>query len=317
MLQQTQVATVIPYYERFLARFPDLRSLAAASEQEVLALWSGLGYYGRARNILRAARELAAGDGVFPRDFEKILALPGIGRYTAGAICSIAYNEPRPAVDGNIRRFIARLEGKRWPAPESFFYRWMKAWTPSGRASSFLQAMMDFGATVCLPNKPDCPRCAAADFCKAKSLGIQDRVPPPRRKRPPRHYRLAILIIERKGRILLRALDGDCFIPGRWGLPFEIQAGPAKPEDYAARLCLRILGRRATPEFQGRVRHSIADRILAADVFKCDWGTDSFRLPDNRRFRWAPLRCLDAALTSSLFRKALRTAGLARPYAQA
>lgn len=313
MLQQTQVATVIPYYERFIARFPDIPSLAAASEKEVLALWSGLGYYRRARNILRAAREIAAEGGIFPRDFEKILSLPGIGRYTAGAICSIAYNEPRPAVDGNIRRVVARLEGKQRPLPESFFYRWMKAWMPPREASSFLQAMMDLGSTVCFPKRPDCPRCPESGICAARRLGIQDRIPPPGRKRPPRNFQLAILVLKRKGRILLRAMDEDGFIPGRWGLPFKILADGDRSEDDAASQWLKRFGRAVTPEFRGRVRHGIGDRVLQASVFGCEMESDSFRLPDGMEFRWASRRSLDWMLTSSLFRKALQCAGHGRP----
>jgi A/G-specific adenine glycosylase len=157
MLQQTQAKTVLPYYDRFFKRFPDIQSLARASEQEVLALWAGLGYYGRARNLHRAARQIVDDHGgVFPDKLEEILMLPGIGRYTAGAICSIAFNRPLPIVDGNVRRVIRRLHGIGRRIPESHFWNQASAWVPEGKTSAFNQAVMELGALVCLPHRPLC-----------------------------------------------------------------------------------------------------------------------------------------------------------------
>ena len=209
MLQQTRVAAVIPYYERFLARFPHVRSLAEAPREEVLRLWSGLGYYGRARNLRRAAQEIVARHGgAFPRLLDDALALPGIGRYTAAAILSIAYGEPLAVLDGNVARVIARLEAMRGDPHEQRRWRQLQASADAllDRAApgEWNQAMMELGATVCTPRAPLCTACPVAHWCRAKQLGLTGSIPEKRRKRAtlPIHLTAAVFL-DAMGRTLL------------------------------------------------------------------------------------------------------------------
>ncbi len=310
MLQQTQVKTVIPYYRRFLGRFPDLQSLAQASEEEVLSLWSGLGYYSRARNLLKTARQIARSGGVFPSGIEEILSLPGIGRYTAGAICSIAYNRPQPAVDGNIRRVIARLNGLRGQVPESYFYHQMAVWMPRRQAASFTQAMMELGAVICLPFTPDCIRCAVADFCEAHRLGIQDTIPRIRAKRPVQRIRIAALVLERKGKILLTSSSRIRYIPGKWGLPVRTLAKGEKPEEVAAFMCSKMLGKTVRLGACAPVRHSIADRRIVCYGFLGETGSTTLHFPASGVFRWIDPSSSGSALISSIYYKILKNAGI-------
>ena len=173
MLQQTRVAAVIPYYERFLARFPRVEDLAAASEIEVLAMWSGLGYYSRARNLQKAARQIVAAGG-FPRDYESIRELAGVGDYTAAAVGSIAFGLPHAAIDGNVRRVVMRLTGDGKADVGAVATQLLDVRHP-GRWN---QAVMELGATVCLPREPLCGACPLAAECEAKLRDIQRDLPP-------------------------------------------------------------------------------------------------------------------------------------------
>jgi A/G-specific adenine glycosylase len=209
MLQQTRVAAVIPYYERFLERFPDVRALAEAPQEEVLRLWSGLGYYSRARNLQRAAQKIVAKHhGKFPRDFNKALALPGIGQYTAAAILSIAYDEKHAVLDGNVARVLARLgairgdlhEAKRWRGLRETADNLLDPKSPG----EWNQAMMELGATVCVPRAPQCLLCPIAKFCRARQLGLAERLPEKRKKRATEEVTLAAAVfLDHRGRTLL------------------------------------------------------------------------------------------------------------------
>lgn len=179
MLQQTRVAAVIPYFQRFMAAYPTVEDLAACDEGELMRLWAGLGYYSRARNLRRAARVIAEEyGGAFPRTYEELMALPGVGDYTAGAILSIAFGEPVPAVDGNVLRVAARVGGCELdildPRNRRQFRRRMEAVMPRQEPGAFNQALMDLGAGICLPGgAPLCDTCPAADFCAAREQGRQ------------------------------------------------------------------------------------------------------------------------------------------------
>jgi len=225
MLQQTQVATVIPYFERFVERFPDERALAAATLDEVLHLWSGLGYYARARNLHRAATRIQAElGGHFPTEFADIASLPGIGRSTAGAILALTRGERHPILDGNVRRVLARyfgIEGD--PAsPEviELLWRYAGECTPHAEVETYTQAIMDLGATLCTRRRPRCAACPLAERCYARHAGRQDAIPAPR-VRARRSSRCAFFLLARRadGSILLTRRPEQGVWGGLWCLP--------------------------------------------------------------------------------------------------
>jgi A/G-specific adenine glycosylase len=227
MLQQTQVATVIPYYERFMLRFPDVAALAAAPDDELLHLWSGLGYYARARNLKRAAAQIMnAHAGEFPRDFAAVVALPGIGRSTAGAILAIATGQRFAILDGNVRRVLARVfavEGQPGAASfEDALWQHAERETPAEEAGLHAQAIMDLGATVCVRRNPACERCPLHDPCEARRLGRQHDFPAPRRA--ARRSRRSTVML------LLRRVDGTVWLERR--PPSGIWGGLWSPPEY-------------------------------------------------------------------------------------
>lgn len=210
MLQQTRVAAVIPYYQRFLKRFPHVEDLAQASEIELLSLWAGLGYYSRARNMQKAASQIVDGGG-FPRDYESIRALAGVGDYTAAAVASIAFGLPHAAIDGNVRRVVMRLAGDAGVDVGATATQLMSPRDP-GRWN---QAMMELGATVCLPRDPLCAECPISAECQARRLGIPKELPPRKKKVMVRREH-TLLVIRQKGRILLTPSPR---VSGFWELP--------------------------------------------------------------------------------------------------
>lgn len=200
MLQQTRIAAVLPYYERFLARFPDVRVLAEAHEENVLRLWSGLGYYSRARNLHRAAKEIVASHGgAFPRELHDALALPGIGHYTAAAVLSIAHDAPLAVLDGNVARVLARLgaiqgdlrSNGRWQR----LSRMAQQLLTRSASGDWNQALMELGETVCTPRSPRCNECPASLWCRARALKLVDRIPTPRRKPATVRMKIAAAIL--------------------------------------------------------------------------------------------------------------------------
>jgi A/G-specific adenine glycosylase len=309
MLQQTQTRTVLKYYERFLRRFPDVESLAQASESEILQLWAGLGYYIRARNLQRAANRIVEVHRSFPQDFSDVLALPGIGRYTAGAICSIAFNQPYPIVDGNIRRVLTRLGGIRERISERFFWNIMSAWIPAEDPSSFNQAMMELGALICVPSRPKCPECPVRTLCEARRSGIEMAVPTVRARRACSRIRIAILVVEQKRRILVSPMRPGDIIPGDWGFPWRVVPDKESEETIALNLCKTIFGRKVPLEFHARIRHGISNHQITGLVFG---GKTELQISKGRGgggLHWADRSSVRSLLTSSLFRKALEGRG--------
>jgi A/G-specific adenine glycosylase len=233
MLQQTQVATVVPYYERFLARFPDVRSLASASLDEVLALWSGLGYYSRARNLHRAARHIVeTHGGDFPRSHDEVLGLAGIGRSTAAAILAFARGERRAILDGNVKRVLARVFAVRGypgePRVERELWQISEGLLPETGIEAYTQGLMDLGARICTRTKPRCLLCPVASECAAHANGQEEAYPEPRpAKRPPERETLMLLYLER-GTVLLEKRPPTGIWGGLWSLP-EADVG-ADPE---------------------------------------------------------------------------------------
>jgi A/G-specific adenine glycosylase len=256
MLQQTQVATVIPYYQRFLARFPDVAALAAAPLDEVLHLWSGLGYYARARNLHRAAQLIRVDHrGAVPTEPADLIALPGIGRSTAGAILALALDARHPILDGNVKRVLARWFGVRGYAGEAGVAAelWARsdAVTPARGAADFTQAVMDLGATLCTRKDPRCGACPVAADCVARRTGTTAELPVPRaaRARPRRH---AVWLVFRRGEaVLLERRPPAGIWGGLWGFP-EFASRAAAKAAAAARSGL------AAPRLTalGRIRHA-------------------------------------------------------------
>ena len=224
MLQQTRVETVIPYFQRWMERFPSIADLAHASQQEVLSAWEGLGYYGRARNLLRSAQLLVQDmGGELPRDLKSLSKLPGVGRYTAGAIASIAFGLDEPALDGNIRRVLARVFDVTSPSRsqegEHCLWELAAANLPKGLAGEYNQALMDLGAAICTPLSPDCPRCPVNAICQARALGVKEKRPViPARPAVP-HYTVTAAVITRGRHVLIAQRPPDGLLGGLWEFP--------------------------------------------------------------------------------------------------
>jgi A/G-specific adenine glycosylase len=305
MLQQTQTKTVLGYYDRFLERFPDVESLAAAAQPELLNAWAGLGYYRRARNLQKAAIEIVKKHASFPKDFPAILALPGIGRYTAGAICSIAFNEPYPAVDGNVRRVLTRLTAIRGQVPEGYFWDLVSGWIPQRSPAEFNQAMMELGALVCVPRRPECRRCPVRAFCEAKRIGIERSIPGVRLKPASKRLRLVVLVLEQKQRILLSRTSPGSLIPGDWGLPWQLVPDEESAEETASSLCKTIFRGTIRLKLCATVRHTISNHQITGFGFYGKAEPGEAKARTDNRFRWEKRDSLGNYLTSSIFRKVL------------
>jgi A/G-specific adenine glycosylase len=227
MLQQTQVKTVLPYYKRFLRTYPTLESLARAEEEEVLSSWAGLGYYSRARNLHRAAQIVCEQhSGEFPSSYDKAMELPGIGRYTAGAILSISRSQALPILDGNINRFLSRYlkieassETKRAAALWALLETLVKEREIAGEISEFNQALMEIGAQVCTPRNPRCHTCPLSCSCMALAEGLQTELPPPRKRRQMEAIDFTVALASRGNQYLLRQSNDEPFLKGFWEFP--------------------------------------------------------------------------------------------------
>ena len=272
MLQQTRVAAVIPYYERFLARFPDAAALAHAEEDEVLTLWSGLGYYSRARNLQQAARQIVA-LGSFPSTHEQIRELAGVGDYTAAAVASIAFGLPHAVVDGNVRRVIARITNGLTET-QNFADMLLDRRNPS-RSN---QALMELGAVVCLPRDPQCSACPIAVQCQAREAGTQNDLPAKRPKPATIHLKRTLLVIHQKGKILLAPSPR---IQGFWDLPEPFEG---------ARIGARL----------GEFRHAITHRNYRFTVH------EAVAIVTPKGFRWFSCKHIDEISLATTAKKGLR-----------
>jgi A/G-specific adenine glycosylase len=225
MLQQTQVATVIPYYERFVRRFPSVQALAASTENEVLALWEGLGYYSRARNLHRAARRIVDDHGgLFPTDHAQVLGLPGVGPYTAGAVLSIAHEQPLPAIDGNAERVLCRVFGIEGDARRGEARKTLRRLAteavPARRPGDYNQALMELGSQVCLPDAPNCGSCPLATLCVAVRSNRQHVLPTPRQRPKLQRCHVAAAVLWRRGRVLVARRPPEGVWAGLWEFPW-------------------------------------------------------------------------------------------------
>jgi A/G-specific adenine glycosylase len=315
MLQQTQVDTVIPYFRRFMKRYPAIRHLARASRDDVLKAWENMGYYARARHLHEAARRLVQDHGgKLPATPEGLLSLPGIGAYTAGAILSIAFGKPVPAVDGNVRRVMSRLlairKPLREPSVQKKIEKTAQALMPADRPGQFNQAIMDLGATVCLPRKPACGRCPLAGSCLARIRGLQNDIPPvPKRAALP-HRDVTAGIIRKNGRVLVVRRPDKGLLGGLWKFP-----GGTRQDGLSLQQGLRqsILGELGIEVAVGRqllsVDHGFTHFLVTLHAFSCRHLKGRPKALDCDGWSWLPVDRLknlafskaDRVLIRSLF----------------
>ena len=299
MLQQTRVETVVPYFQRWIELFPTIKALADAPEQEVLKAWEGLGYYSRARNLQSAAKQVSQEfNGQLPVDAQALALLPGIGRYTAGAIASIAFGLDEPALDGNIRRVLARLFDLRLPArsPEGERQLWDLARQnlPAGRAGDYNQALMDLGATICTPRTPHCPECPLEALCQARALDLQEERPIMIQRKPIPHYLVTAAIINRAETILIAHRPAKGLLGGMWEFPGgKLEEG----EDFAEALKREIheeLGVEIiVGEPFGIYRHAYTHFRVTLHAFLCKLAAGEPQALEASELRWVKPAELD------------------------
>ena len=300
MLQQTQVNTVIPYYLRFLDQFPTIKKLAKADLQQVLKVWEGLGYYSRVRNMYKAAKMLVENNrGQFPKTFSEIEKLPGIGRYTAGAISSIAFQIPVPVVDGNVKRVLARYfeieteinstEAKKqfWPIVSDL--------VPQKLPGNFNQALMEIGATVCLPKNPLCESCPICLDCKAKLKNRQQDLPVKNKNAPIPHYQIGAGLIWRKNKLLITRRPENGLLGGLWEFPGGKQEKNETIQECVRREIEEELGVQVqVEEHFMTVKHAYSHFRITLDVYSCQWISSEPECKACSDFRWVTIDQLDA-----------------------
>jgi A/G-specific adenine glycosylase len=312
MLQQTQVVTVIPYWQRFLERFPTPTALAQASPDEVLSLWRGLGYYSRARNLHRAAQELVAHHGgSLPPSHAQLLGLPGFGRYTAGAVASIAFGLPAPILDGNVDRVLARAHGVEGPrgdrGRERALWALAERWVQGPSPGELNQALMELGAIVCRPTHPACPRCPLRAHCAANAQGRAEALPAPRVRATRKALALQVAVVRRKGQLLLRRRPEEGLFGGLWELPALELAPDATPATVRTGFS-ELLGARITRAVPlGAVRRTLTHRDLTLHLWALS--PTLARLPGpGDRWRWAGPSAWGALGISAAMQRALALA---------
>ena len=301
MLQQTRVETVIPYFEKWMRLFPNIRALAKASEHDVLNAWEGLGYYSRARNLHKAAKIVAEQyDGKLPRDLVSIRNLPGIGRYTLGAISSIAFGMDVPALDGNIKRVYARLFDVSEPADstvgEKILWDLAETHLPKGQSGDYNQALMDLGATICLPKNPRCLICPLMKICKARINGTENQRPVMKPKKEVPHYiHAAAVIVGQTGnvrnKVLMAQRPAQGLLAGMWEFPNgRVTREPVKGLAKALKTGYDLKGRPIrNKEVLTTVQHAYSHFKVTVYAFQCELQS----APQNGNLRWIPIRELD------------------------
>jgi A/G-specific adenine glycosylase len=320
MLQQTQVEAVVPYYRRWMSRFPTLGRLARADEQEVLGLWEGLGYYRRARQLHRTARLIAADHGGrLPRSVEALRGLPGIGPYTASAIAAFAYGQDEVALDGNLRRVISRLADvdvdPRSPAGEARVLRWARRHLPSGRASEFNQALMDLSAAICQARRPRCGECPLWRFCLARRRGRQTQRPVRSGRRPPPHRMATAGVLRRGARVLIGRRPADRLLGGLWEFP----GGKCRARESAGACLRRELREELGVDVRvgaslGVYRHAYTHFRVTVEAFECRLERGQPRPVEHTALRWVyPSRLGDYPMGKVARRIADVVAGAASP----
>ncbi len=299
LLQQTRVQAVIPYYEKFLARFPDVFALANAPLDDVLKTWEGAGYYARARSLHRTAQMIAnERGGKFPRTVENLLELPGIGKYTAGAIASIAFNADEPLVDGNVARVLCRYFGIREDVKASATQE--QLWDiatellPIGHAREFNQALMELGATMCIPKNPRCPLCPVQKNCAARKLGLQNVLPTKRARQELPHKIIAAGVIYKRGRILIQQRLSKGLLGGLWEFP----GGKVEPNEHLEQCVTREVREELGIEVRvGEeiivVEHAYSHFSITLHAFRCEFVSGRVKISSAQKFKWVRPRELE------------------------
>ncbi len=299
MLQQTRVETVIPYYQRWMQRFPDLETLASAALQDVLSAWEGLGYYSRARSLHRLAQQVASSGEELPRTAQDLERLPGVGRYTAGAVASIAFNQDAPALDGNIRRVLARIfnveEPARSPVGERRLWKLAETYLPPGRAGDYNQSLMDLGAQICTPRNPRCLECPVCQWCEAYRLGIQDERPVSLPKPAVPHITVTAAVIQDGSKVLITQRPHKGLLGGLWEYPGGKQQDG---EDLSACLHREILEELdaviEVEELFGIYRHAYTHFRVTLHAFCCRLSPSAIPRPVQvADLRWVDITGLD------------------------
>ena len=299
MLQQTRVEAVVPYFERWMSRFPSVADLAAASEQDVLSLWEGLGYYSRARNLYKAAKIVMEDyGGELPCDLAALRKLPGIGRYTAGAIASMAFGLDVATLDGNLRRVFARVfdvaELADSPAGEKILWALAEKHLPKGRAGDYNQALMDLGATICLPKNPRCLLCPLSGLCQARRLGIQEQRPVLKPKAAVPHYIVTAAVLWRDGKILLAKRPSKGLLGGMWEFP----GGKIEKHETLEACLVREIREELGAEIQvgelfGVYQHAYTHFRITLHAFLCELTTGEPKPIEAAELAWVSLVDLD------------------------
>lgn len=305
MLQQTRTDTVSGYYTRFLNRFPNIAALAQADEQEVLKYWEGLGYYSRARNLHKAAQIMQREyGGRFPTTYEGVRALPGVGDYTAAAVASIAYRLPYPAIDGNLTRVLARVHGVREdadrPSVKRLIHELGEREIDRERPGDWNQALMDLGATICVPGTPDCARCPLQAQCDAYAQGDADQLPIRAAARPPVPVDVGVGLVIAEGRVLTIKRDA-ALLKGLW--TFLLCEGDSTPEGMARKLeALGMQANRIIP--LGEARHVFTHRIWNMKLYRVDLPA----MPGRTAGQWADAQTLTGLPLPTAMKAARRAA---------
>lgn len=275
MLQQTQIATMTPYYERFLVRFPTVEALAAAPLDDVLKLWEGLGYYSRARNLHRAAQHITAAGGHFPTNAANLQQLPGIGRYTAGAIASIAFGERVAVLDGNVIRVLSRVfdvaDDVTKPATQRNLWQMAEGLVPTERPGDYNQAIMDLGRLICTPRTPDCAHCPVASYCAAFHAGSQAARPVKAPKAAAPHYDMAAGVIwNATGQLLIAQRPANGLLGGLWGFPGgKLEVGETLTDCLKRTLRETLAIDVEVDELLTRVKHAFTHFQITVYAYEC------------------------------------------------
>ncbi|MFH2038815.1 MAG: A/G-specific adenine glycosylase [Chloroflexota bacterium] len=293
MLQQTRVDTVIPYFNKWMKQYPNVFELSLSTESDVLSIWEGLGYYRRARSLHLAAQKIVEEyQGNFPHDVMELIKLPGIGRYTAGAIASIAFNEDVTTLDGNIRRVFARLFDVQMvansPVGEKYLWRLLESELPRGKAGDFNQALMDMGATLCIPQDPDCEQCPLMDLCLANARGVQNERPILKAKPIQKFFTYVCGIIQKENSYLLVKKPSHGLLGGLWEFPndrkfSELDSLEKNLENLLVQkfgIEVQILNKQVT------IKHAYTHFRLILHAFNCNLITES--VEKKGLYQWVP-----------------------------